>query len=149
MSFGKAAALDVVVAATGCTLSWSAANSTPRPLEQLVRFRVAAGGAGRRLVVQDAAGVRSGRLREDYGALTPDAPPPPATLASGATRVVLEDFLVADLPAPAGRGFTPASGLLWKIEDGQAFLEARYRLAAYAGGGSRGVQKVAFEAEIR
>lgn len=149
MSFGKAASLDVMVAATGCTLSWSAANSTPRPLEHMIRFRVAGGGAGRRLVVQDPTGVRSGRLREDYGAFTPDAPPPAAALAAGAARVALDGFLVADLPAATGRGFSPETGLGWKTEDGQAFVEARYTLKPYAGGGSRGVQKVAYEAVVR
>jgi hypothetical protein len=149
VSFGKEAALGIEVAATGCTFSWIFNNSRPRPVDHLLRLRVAAGGAGRRLVVQDGSGIRAGRLREDYGSLTPDAAPEPARLAPGAARVALDGFLESDLPAADGRGFTPASGFLWKTEDGQAFLEARHALEPYAGGGSRGVKKVMLEAVVR
>ncbi len=61
----------------------------------------------------------------------------------------IADFLRGDLPAASGRGFSPATGLLWKTEEGQAFLEANYTLKPYAGGGSQGAQSIVLKAFLK
>lgn len=148
--FDKACALTLNVSAEGCELSWAWRNTLREEVRHQVRFRVGSGGAGRRIVIQEGAAVRAGKLREDYGALALDpTPPAPEQLAPNSARIVLADFLRGDLPAASGRGFSPATGLLWKTEEGQAFLEANYTLKPYAGGGSQGAQLIVLKAFLK
>jgi hypothetical protein len=150
LSFGKQAGLTLKLSPEGCEVAWAWRNTLVKEIRQKVRLRVASGGAGRRVVIQEGDAVRSGKLREDYGAFAADAAPPaPEKLAPGAARVVLEGFMRGDLPPAAGRGFSPATGFLWKAEDGQAFLEAAYALQPYAGGGARGTQYIELTAFIK
>lgn len=150
LSFGKAAGLNVRVSAEGCEFEWGWRNALTKEVHQKVRLRVASGGAGRHIVIQEGDTVKAGKLREDYGALAADAVLPTLQkLAPNSARVVIEDFLSADLPAPSGRGFSPSTGFVWRVQEGQAFLDAEYTLEPYAGGGSRGTQYINLKALIK
>jgi hypothetical protein len=150
LSFGKFSGLNVNLSPEGCEFSWDWRNTVVKEIRQKVRLRVGAAGAGRHLVVQEGAVVKAGKLREDYGALAADATPPaPENLAPNSARVVIKDFLACDLAAPSGKGFSPETGFLWRVQDGQAFLEANYTLLPYAGGGSRGAQSINLKAFIK
>lgn len=140
---GSAHRLGITLGESGVMMQWSKRNGRTGVARETVRFRVNPAGAGREIVIQEGAQVRAGILREDYGQLFLASLMPPARLLdANAAWVSIRDFATFDLPSASGRGFTPASGLRWKVTDGEAWLEASYEIGAYKGGGSRGVQSI-------
>lgn len=135
--------LGIMLSESGVILQWRKRNSQTRPERETLRFRLNPAGAGLEITIQESGRMRGGKLREDYGAIFPAAQlPPPRPLDTNAAWVAIRDFATFDLPPASGRGFTPATGLRWKVSDGEAWLEASYEIGAYKGGGSRGVQDI-------
>ncbi len=142
--------LSFNLTAESCQISWRHDNVVGTEAQQVLRLRLGTDGGGKEIVIQEDGRVRAGRLREDYGEFFPSATPPPAvSLPAGNSRVELKGFATFDLSGATGVGFSPATGFLWQTQDGEAFLQADYRIAPYTGGGSRGIQKIQLQVVIK
>jgi len=149
LKFGQLIQLGVRVSSEGVSLQWSHSNNQTSPVQQSVRFRVTYAGAGREIVIQEGERIIAGKLREDYGELVPLPAPAPAAIPVNSSRVTIKDFATFDLSGATGQGiFSPSTGFRWKTQDGEAFLEAVYTINPYAGGGSRGVQRIHLEIKV-
>jgi len=143
--------LVISMSPDGCTLDWRERNNLPKPLTRTIRFRIAQDGAGRDIVIQEGKAVRAGKLREDYGALFPAAMTPERSpLPDDASVVSLQDFATLELSAATGNaGFKPKQSLRWTTQDGQAWLQQRYDLEPFNGGGSKNVSGIHLGVSVR
>ncbi|MCM8769521.1 MAG: hypothetical protein NC911_07640 [Candidatus Omnitrophica bacterium] len=149
ITFGPRIVLGVRVSPEGVILQWEHSNNETKPVQQKVCFRVNQVGAGRKIVIQEGEKVVAAQLREDYGQLIPLPAPAGSSLPGNASRVSIEDFAIFALSGATGQGgFSPLTGFRWETQDGEAFLQATYQINPYAGGGSRGVQRIHLEVKI-
>jgi len=149
LNFGPLMQLGIRISPEGVILQWSHSNNETKSVQQRVSFRLSHAGAGREITVQNGDKIIAGKLREDYGELVSLPAPPPAAIPEFACRVSIKGFATFDLSGATGQGgFSPLTGFQWKTRDGEAFLEAAYTIAPYAGGGSRGVQTIHLEIKV-
>ena len=71
-------------------------------------------------------------------------------LGDNASAVEAEGLVIFELPESTGRNdFLPAPGFRWAVREGRPCLEADYKVSAYKGGGSIGVQSLEIRVNIK
>ncbi|MHC4873446.1 MAG: hypothetical protein ACYTFY_16500 [Planctomycetota bacterium] len=142
--------LAVKVSKHNVSLKYNERRTDRKDTDRRISFKVSQNGANKPLVLKQFGKVLQGKMRDDYGVFFPDADSqaiPPLPLHSGSLDI--DNFASFIMPVAEGNGLlSPPQGFIWKYEDGQAFIEGNYRIRAYQGGGSKGVQNVRFELTI-
>jgi len=151
LRYGKLGVLSIVMSKQGIRINWNEDSARRTTVERRVHFRISEDGAGRFTTITEGDQVTTGTTRVDWGTLF-DAKTvtKETTIDENGSTVSIDNFIEVEMPpAFLQNDAGPKTGLRWKRADGEAGVQATYRLGPYQGGGTRGLVRIKLDMYIK